>query len=101
MILSLYLKTLYETHEKSQTSKSSANGKLKFFPFLPCDNDLSPLSRGSFNGEEKKNERAALLEGDPDLTRSPGSLVESENYVEWTFQALKQLLAMPYLQFLR
>jgi hypothetical protein len=101
MTLSAFLKTLHETFEKNQSSKSSANGKIKFFPFLPCDNDLSPLSRGSFNGEEKKNEREVLLENDPDFSTSPHSLVESENFVEWTFQALKQLLAMPYLQFLR
>jgi hypothetical protein len=101
MTLSAFLNTLHETFEKSQTSKSSANGKIKFFPFLPCDNDLSPLSRGSFNGEVKKNEREALLENDPDLSSSPHSLVESEHFIEWTLQALKQLLAMPYLQFLR
>ena len=96
--LSSHLKSLYEAFEKSQTSKSSVNGKIKFFPFLPCDNDISPFGRGSFNGDEKKN---GPVESDTDLSKGAGSVVESENFIEWTFHALKQLLAMPYLQFLR
>ena len=96
MILATHLKSIYEAFEKSQGNKSSPNGKIKFFPFLPCDNNLSPLSRGSYNCEEKRSDRASIVEGD-----APNSLIESENYIEWTFNALKQLLAMPYLQFLR
>ena len=96
--VSSHLKSLYEAFEKSQTSKSSPNGKIKFFPFLPCDNDISPFGRGSFNCEDKNN----IFVGDGfEISKGAGSVVESENFIEWTFHALKQLLAMPYLQFLR
>ena len=101
MILATHLKSLHEAFEKSQGNKSSPNGKIKFFPFLPCDNNLSPISRGSYNCEEKRSDRNPTVGGDADLARNPNSLIESENYIEWTFNALKQLLAMPYLQFLR
>ena len=97
--VSSHLKTLFDTFEKSQTSKSSVNGKIKFFPFLPCDNDISLFGRGSYNSEEKKND--PLRNEDSDVPKSAGSVVESESFIEWTFNALKQLLALPYLQFLR
>jgi hypothetical protein len=98
--VSSHLKTLFDTFEKSQTSKSSVNGKIKFFPFLPCDNDISLFGRGSYNSEEKKND-PLRNEDDSDVPKSAGSVVESESFIEWTFNALKQLLALPYLQFLR
>ena len=101
MILATHLKSLHEAFAKSQGNKSSPNGKIRFFPFLPCDNNLSPRRRGSYNCEEKRNDRAPILEGDAEFSKYPNSLIESENYIEWTLNALKQLLAMPYLQFLR
>lgn len=103
--LSSFLTTLYEASEKNQSKK----GTLKFFPFLPSDNNLSRCSEGSFNTKEcSSNSKEASLNNSkksdeiiPTAGASSYSVVESEDFAECSLSALKNLLLLPYLSFLR
>ena len=99
--LSSFLKALYESNEKTQAK--SAKGALRFFPFLPCDNNSA---KGSFyRKEESSNQNVKDQEAESGISelsnRSSFSVVESEDYIECTIESLRRLLVMPYLQFLR
>ena len=102
--LSLFLKALYESNERIQSK--SPKGASRFFPFLPNDNNLSLLSRGSFSRREESLDQRedAQKIGESLRNMQNGrffSIVESEDYVDCTLESLRSLLVMPYLLFLR
>ena len=102
--LSLFLKALYESNEKTQSK--SPKGTSRFFPFLPNDNNLSPLSRGSFSRKEesldqKRNDQKEEESKRNMQDRSSFSIIEAEDYIDCTLESLRSLLVMPYLLFLR
>jgi hypothetical protein len=73
-ILSSFLSTHYKSFQKGKKTE------LKFFPFVPCDNDVSTVT----------DQQSEML-----------SKIECESYIQSTGSALKVLLTMPYLRFLR
>ena len=101
--LSSFLKAIYDSSEKNKTK--NPKGSVLFFPFLPTDNNLASECRGSFNFKEcslnvpKNNDD--VVSTNPNSSSCPFSAIEVENYFEYTVEALRRLLSLPYLTFLR